>query len=162
MKRFSKVSLVAIVAGAAIAWMPAAGSAASGLSAETRTHLEAAMRGEAYEYLLYHAYAMKARLSGHPDVAKVLDEVADQEGHDHFMREAVALGVINDNVTNLETATQSEMSEQINTYTKYAQEADKAGDKAIAALFLDIANEESQHHNILKKAEDQYRSGSPE
>lgn len=160
MKRFQRTSLIATIAVAAVSWMPTDNMAAPAISAETRNNLDAAMRGEAYEYLLYRAYAMQARLSGNPDLAKAFEDVADQEGNDHFMREAVAAGAINGNVSNLESAAKSEMEEQIGTYTKYADQADQAGDKSAAALFRDIANEEANHYKLLKKAEEKYRAGS--
>ena len=107
MNTFQSASLIATIVVAAVSWMPTAVVAAPAISAETRTHLDAAMRGEAYEYLLYRAYAMQARLSGNPGLAKAFEDVADQEGNDHFMREAVAAGAINGNVSNLENAAKS-------------------------------------------------------
>jgi len=134
--------------------------AAPAVSATTMSNLETAMHGEAYETLLYRAYAMQARLSGNPALAKVFEEIANQEGNDHFMREAVAAGAIGDNLSNIESAAKSEMKEQIGIYMKYANQADEAGDKAVGAMFREIANEEGNHYKLLKKAIDEYRAGS--
>ena len=158
MKRVNMASVIAAIAVAAVTLTPMDSIAAPAVSAKTMSNLETAMHGEAYETLLYRAYAMQARLSGNPALAKVFEEIADQEGNDHFMREAVAAGAVSDNLSNIENAAKSEMKEQIATYMKYAQQADEAGDKAAAAMFREIANEEGDHYKLLKKAEDAYRA----
>jgi rubrerythrin len=160
MKKIQRSSVIAAIAATAVFLTPMDSLAGPTVSATTMSNLETAMHGEAYETLLYRAYAMQARLSGDPALAKVFEEIANQEGNDHFMREAVAAGAISDNLSNLESAAKSEMKEQISTYMKYAQQADEAGDKAAGAMFREIANEEGNHYKLLKKAEDKYRAGS--
>ncbi len=160
MKTVKAATVIAAFAFAAVCLTPMDSIAAPAVSAATMSNLETAMHGEAYETLLYRAYAMEARISGHPALAKVFDEIADQEGNEHFMREAVAAGVIRDNLNNLESAAKSEMREQIGEYMKYAQQADQAGDKATGAMFREIANEEDDHYKLLQKAEEKYRAGS--
>jgi len=158
MKTVQRSSVIVAIAAAAVFFIPINSSSAPTISATTMSNLESAMHGEAYEALLYRAYAMQARLSGNVALAKVFEEIADEEGSNHFMREAAAAGVINGDLSNIDNAAKSEMKEQIATYMKYAQQADEAGDKAAGAMFREIANEEGSHYKLLKKAEDKYRS----
>ena len=124
------------------------------LSDQTKKNLEAAMQGEAYEYMLYRLYAKWAELSGYPEVAKAFMEVADQEGNDHFAREAAAYGLVRTNQENLQAAIKSESDEQIRMNVKYYEDASKAGETRIAAMFREIAADEKEHYSILKKALD--------
>jgi rubrerythrin len=134
--------------------LPQLAAAQSGVSERTRKNLEVAMQGEAFEYLLYRSYANWAELSGFPELAKTFRDVAEAEGKDHFAREAAAYGLIHSNVENLQSAMKNESEEQISFNLKYAEEASKAGDTKVAAMFRDIAAEEKVHFDRLKKAMD--------
>ncbi len=135
-------------------------AAQSAISEQTKKNLEAAMQGEAYEYVLYRMYANWAELSGYPEVAKAFREVADFEGNDHFAREAAAYGLLRSNRENLEAAMRSEADEQIRMNVKYYEDANKAGDTKVAAMFREIAADEKEHYNILKKALDGLKTES--
>jgi len=139
---------------------PQFSAAQATISDQTKKNLESAMQGEAFEYMLYQHYAKWAELSGYPDVAKAFKQVAESEGKDHFAREAAAYGLVRSNQENLRSAMMSEKEEQIRMNVKYSEEADKAGDKKIAAMFREIATDETEHYNILKKALDGMKTES--
>ena len=139
---------------------PQFSAAQATIGEQTKKNLESAMQGEAFEYMLYRHYAKWAELSGYPEVAKAFEQVAESEGKDHFVREAAAYGLIRSNLENLRSAMKSEMEEQIRMNVKYSEEADKAGDKKIAAMFREIAGDEKEHYGILKKALDGLKAES--
>ncbi len=153
--RYLAAVVVLLVLGA-----PKFSAAQPPISEQTRKNLEAAMQGEAYEYMLYLHYAKWAELSGYPEIARAFERVAESEGKDHFAREAAAYGLVRSNRENLEAAMKSEADEQIKFNVKYAKEARKAGDTKIAAMFSEIAAEEKEHYSILKKAFDELKSES--
>ena len=139
---------------------PQLAAAQSAVSEQTRKNLETAMQGEAYESMLYQLYAKWADLSGYPEVAKAFREVADSEGNDHFAREASAYGLVRSNQENLEAAMKSEADDQIRMNVKYYEDATKAGDTKVAAMFREIAADEKEHYAILKKAFDRLKAES--
>ena len=103
--------------GTALAAAPAV--AESGLGAQTKKNLEAAMHGEAYANLKYLAYAEFARKNGHPDVAKIFDEAANVEANEHFAREADALGLVKSDDANLADAAAGEQYENTKMYIDF-------------------------------------------
>ena len=139
---------------------PQFSAAQPAVSEQTKKNLEAAMQGEAYEYVLYRLYAKWAELSGYPEVARAFEQVADSEGNDHFAREAAAYGLVRSNRDNLQAAMKSEADEQIRMNVKYAEEAAKAGDTKVAAMFREIAGDEKEHYSVLKKALDGLKAES--
>ena len=136
--------------GAALAGAPAV--AETGLSAQTKKNLEAAMHGEAYAYLKYLAYAESANKNGHPDIAKVFAESANVEANEHFAREAAALGLVKGDDLNLADAVAGEQYENTKMYIDFAKQADADGDKKAADLFRQIAADEGEHYNAYKAA----------
>ena len=142
--------------GAALTAAPAV--AESGLNAQTKKNLEAAMHGEAYAHLKYLAYAESARKNGHPGIAKIFDEAANVESNEHFAREADALGLVKSDDANLADAAAGEQYENTKMYIDFAKQADAAGDKKVAALFRQIAADEGDHYNAYKAAWDKLKA----
>ena len=150
-----------LVAGAlaAVSLAAAPGFAADQLNPRTKTNLEAAMRGEAFANLKYQAYAEHARKSGHPEIAKLFDENASVEASEHFSREADALGLAKDDEANLLDGMAGEHYENSKMYVDFANQADAAGDKRVAAMFRQIAADEGDHYNSYKTALEKLRAG---
>jgi len=155
-----KRTLRLIAAGLLLAalGLPQICAAQAPVSEQTRKHLEEAMQGEAYEYLLYQHYAQWAELSGYPEVAKAFRAVAESESKVHFAREAAAYGLVHSNIENLQSAMKDELEEQIKFNAKYADAARAAGDAKVAAMFAQIASEEKEHYAVLKKALDDLKA----
>jgi rubrerythrin len=130
------------------------------LNPQTRKNLEAAMHGEAYANLKYQAYAEHARKSGHPEIAKLFDENANVEANEHFAREADALGLAKSDQANLADAMAGEHYENTKMYVDFANQAEAAGDKKVAALFRQIAADEGDHYASYKAAADKLRAGN--
>lgn len=136
--------------GAAAAAVPA--FAEGSLSPQTAKNLEAAMHGEAFAHLKYMAYAEHARIAGRPELAKLFDENANVEAHEHFAREADALVLAKADDVNLLEAMVGEKYENTKMYPEFATQADAAGDKKVAALFRQIAADENDHYQSYKVA----------
>ncbi len=115
------------------------------LDLHTRRNLNAAMHDEAYSSLRYRAYAEVARAQGDSELAKLFDEAASDESNDHFRREAEALGLKGPTPQNLQRALDEEHYDSTARYKRYAEEAEKAGDKQVAELFRKIAVDENEH-----------------
>ena len=128
--------------------------AADSLAPQTRENLSAAMHGEAFANLKYARYAEVARESGDESLAKLFEESANVEANEHFAREADALKLDGDNLDNLLDAMAGEKFESQTMYINYADQAEKAGDVKVAAMFRQIAADEGDHHARYKSAHD--------
>jgi rubrerythrin len=129
-----------------------AAESSKALDASTRKNLEAAMHGEAFANLKYLQYAEKARAGGNEKLAKLFEESANVEANEHYAREADALGLVGDNEANLADAVAGEHYENTQMYVSFAEQADKAGDAKVAALFRQIAADEGDHYQAYKDA----------
>ena len=156
-----KVARSFLVAGAlaGVSLAAAPGFAQDPLNPQTKTNLEAAMHGEAFANLKYQAYAEHARKSGHPEIAKLFDENANVEASEHFAREADALGLAKTDEANLLDGMAGEHHENTKMYVDFANQADAAGDKKVAALFRQIAADEGDHYTAYKNAVEKLRAG---
>lgn len=136
---------------------------AKDLNPQTKKNLEAAMHGEAYANLKYRTYAEKARESGNEELAKLFEESADVEAHEHFAREASALGLGKSNKENLKESISSEKEnlrdaaagehyENTQMYKQFAEQAAKVGDTEVAKLFEQIRADEGDHYEAYKTA----------
>lgn len=124
----------------------AEGPAASNtLSERTRTNLDAAMRGEAYASLKYLRYADVAEAFGHPEIAKQFRDASNVEANEHFDREAYALGLGTTDAADLKEAIAGESYEASKMYIDFANQAEADGDLKVAAMFRQIAADESTH-----------------
>jgi rubrerythrin len=141
-------SVAALIAASAIAAPPEG----KPLSAQTRTNLEAAMRGEAYANLKYLRYADQAEAAGKPELAKLFRASANIEANEHFDREAQALQLGSTNTANLEDAMAGEHYENVTMYVDFAKAAEADGDLKVAAMFRQIAVDEGTHYEAYKAA----------
>ena len=128
------------------------------LNPQTTKNLEAAMHGEAFAHLKYLAYAEHARKSGHPELAKLFDENANVEANEHFAREADALTLAHSDEANLADGMVGEHDENTKMYVDFAEQADAAGDKKVAAMFRQIAADEGDHYTSYKAAVEKLRA----
>ena len=60
----------------------------------TRDNLSTAMRSEAFTYAKYMLFAERARKTGNPDLAQLLEKTARQELLEHFAEEAELAGMV--------------------------------------------------------------------
>lgn len=125
---------------------------AKDLNPQTKKNLEAAMHGEAYANLKYRTYAEKARESGNEELAKLFEESADVEAHEHFAREASALGLAKGSTKDLADAMEGEHYENIKMYKEFSEQAAKVGDTEVAKLFEQIRVDEGDHYEAYKTA----------
>lgn len=148
LSRLVRKSLVPALLGLGVVGMADAQS----LDVHTRRNLNAAMHDEAYAALRYQAYAGVARAQGDAELAKLFEDAASDEANDHFRREGEALGLSGPTPQNLERAVDDEHYQSSAMYKRYAEEADKVGDKPVAELFRKIAADENQHFQKYKEA----------
>ena len=127
-------------------------SQAADLAPQTRQNLQTAMRGEAYANLKYRAYAEVARRHGDEKLARLFEETANVEANDHFAREAEALRLASFDAQNLADALAGENYENTKMYIDFAEQARRAGDNKVAALFREIAADEGGHYQDFEQA----------
>jgi rubrerythrin len=130
----------------------AGAAAAADLAPQTRANLDAAMHGEAYANLKYRAFADAARQRGNEKLAALFEEAANVESSEHFAREAGALGLAGNDTRNLADSMSGEHYENTKMYIDFADQADKAGDRKVAAMFRQIAADEGDHYQQFKEA----------
>jgi rubrerythrin len=122
------------------------------LNPQTREHLMTAMRGEAFAYAKYMAYAQRARESGHTAIADLFEQTAKTERFEHFREMAELAGLVGSDAQNLQDAIQGETQESQTMYPKFADEAAAVGDTAAAERFREIAKDEMKHRDMFKEA----------
>lgn len=127
-------------------------SQAADLAPQTRQNLETAMHGEAYANLKYRAYAEAARQHGDADLARLFEETANVEANEHFARESDALKLASFDAQNLANALAGENYENTKMYIEFADQAERAGDRKVAALFREIAADEGDHYQKFQDA----------
>jgi rubrerythrin len=149
---YKKRALTIAVAAIALTALSSYPSFAKDLNPQTRKNLEAAMHGEAYANLKYHAYAKDARAAGNEELAKLFEDTANVEANDHFVSEASALGLAKGSEKNLEDAMEGEHYENVKMYKDFSEQAAKAGDTEVARLFEDIRADEGKHYEAYKAA----------
>lgn len=169
MKHVKLLMTAAILATSALS---ANAAFAKELNPQTKKNLEAAMHGEAYANLKYRTYAEKAREGGNEELAKLFEQSADVEAHEHFAREADAFGLgksdkenlkesISSEKQNLRDAAAGEHYEKTTMYKQFAEQAAKVGDVEVAKLFEQIRADESDHYEAYKTALDKLEKSAP-
>ena len=130
--------------------LPAAPAPSAGaqLHAQTLDNLLAALKGEAYAYAKYNAYAQAS--SG--AIALLFNNTANEELKDHFAGFAAAYGLIGTNAANLSAVVSGENYETTTMYPTFAARAKAAGDTKAAQLFSEIARDESSHRDLFRQA----------
>ena len=118
----------------------------------TRDNLSTAMRSEAFTYAKYMLFAERARQTGNPDLALLLEKTARQELLEHFAKEAELAGMVRSDVDNLEDAIASESYGIESMYRDFAEQAFSAGDKAVGDRFEEIRHDEMKHRDAFKEA----------
>lgn len=118
----------------------------------TRTHLEAALAGEALAALRYHLYAERAEEEGFRGIAALFEEIGAQERREHFAEIAELLGLVGSTRENIEQAIAGEVTEHHQLYPEYAAEAHRAGDEDAAERFIELGGDEHRHADLLREA----------
>src|ERR1035437_4378374 len=149
---YKKRALTVAVAAIALTALSSYPSFAKDLNPQTRQNLEAAMHGEAYANLKYHAYAKDARAAGNEELAKLFEDTANIEANDHFVSEASALGLAKGIEKDLEDSMKWEHYENVKMYKEFSEQAAKAGGTEVARLFEDIRADEGKHYEAYKAA----------
>lgn len=122
------------------------------LSPQTREHLMTAMRGEAFAYAKYMAYAQRARENGHTTIADLFEQTAKVEYLEHFREMAELAQLAGTDAQNLEDAIRGETQESQTMYPNFADEAAAVGDVAAAERFREISKDEMKHRAKFQDA----------
>ena len=122
------------------------------MNKSTRDNLSTAMRSEAFTYAKYMLFAERARKTGNPDLAQLLEKTAKQELLEHFAEEAALAEIVRGDLDNLEDAIASESYGIESMYRDFAEQAFSAGDKAVGDRFDQIRHDEMKHRDALKEA----------
>ncbi|GGM50516.1 hypothetical protein GCM10011608_39290 [Micromonospora sonchi] len=121
-------------------------------SGQTQENLLATLRGEAFAYARYIAYADQARATGRLRLARLWENTASQELGEHFAEAANLYGLVGDNETNLRTAIAGEQHEATTMYPAFSRQAASVGESDAAALFAEIARDEAGHASAFLEA----------
>ena len=118
----------------------------------TRENLSTAMHGEAFAYAKYMLFAERARKTGNPELAQLLEKTAKEELLEHFAEEAALAEIVRGDAENLEDAIAGESYEVDAMYRDFAEQAFSAGDKAVGDRFEEIRHDEMKHRDAFKEA----------
>jgi rubrerythrin len=118
----------------------------------TRENLLTAMRGEALAFAKYQLYAQRARQDGRPTLAELFEKTAGQERLEHFREEAELVGLVGGDEENLRDAIAGEGYEVETMYREFAEQAEAVGDRAAAARFREIREDEVAHRSAFEAA----------
>jgi rubrerythrin len=118
----------------------------------TRENLSTAMHGEAFAYAKYLLFAERARNTGNPELAQLLEKTAKEELSEHFAEEAALAGIVGSDIDNLEDAIAGESYEIETMYRDFAAQAFSAGEKAVGDRFEEIRRDEMKHRDAFKEA----------
>jgi len=125
----------------------------------TDENLAAAIAAESLTRNRYTYYAEVAREEGYRYIAKIFEEIAENEKY-HAMEELRLLMRDRNTVANLRDAVDGERDEYENVYPRFATEAEVEGDRAATVLFQQISKIERQHHDRFEKLLDMVESGT--
>lgn len=129
------------------------------LHSQTRTNLDASMRGEAYAYATYSLFAAQARKQGLASVDGLFQRTAKVELGEHFAEEAALSGLAGSDAANIQVALKGEAYESQTMYRTYAKQARQDGDASAAEVFDELARDEASHHAAFAKALEVVRTG---
>jgi rubrerythrin len=142
LKAACAVALVVPIAACANQTTP---SATSPLAESTRSNALSAAHGEALAHAKYLAFATQAQQAGRARAAQAFTSAAQTELSDHFASEADLIGLSSDTAANLRDAIGGETDESDTIYPDFARQATADNDPAAAALFTEIAADETAH-----------------
>ena len=117
---------------------------------KTDENLKVAVAGEALARNRYSYYAEMAKKEGYRYIAKIFEEIADNEKY-HAMQELKLLMGDRNTLTNLTESVQGEQYEFEEMYPRFATEAEVEGNRAATVLFRQIAKIERQHYERFNK-----------
>ena len=126
---------------------------------KTEDNLKAAFAGESQARNKYTFYAAIAKKEGYHYIAKIFEEVAENERR-HAKDELDLLGGIGNTAANLKAATEGENYETIEMYPSFAKQADEEGNKTAATLFRTISQVEKHHRDRYQKLLQMVESGT--
>ena len=126
---------------------------------KTKENLLAAFTGESTARNRYIYYAEIARKEGYGYIAKILEEVADNEKY-HALEELKLLLRERTTLQNLTEAIEGERYESEEMYPRFAQEAEVEGERPAEILFTQISKIEKEHRARFKKLLDMVQSGT--
>lgn len=123
----------------------------------TEKNLKAAFAGESRARNKYAFFADVAREEGYRYIAKIFDEISENEKY-HALEELKLLYGATSTLQNLKDAVSGEQYESEEMYPRFAVEAEQEGYKEACILFSQIAKIEKQHMDrfkaLLKMVED--------
>ena len=125
---------------------------------KTDENLKAAVAAESLARNRYSYFAEMAKKEGYRYIAKIFEEIAENEKY-HAMEELKLLLGERDTTTNLREAVNGEQYESESMYPNYATEAEVEGNRAATILFQQITKIEKQHHDRFAKLLDMVESG---
>ena len=126
---------------------------------KTDENLKAAVADESLARNRYSYFAEMAKKEGYRYIAKIFEEIAENEKY-HAMEEFRLLLGERDTATNLREAVNGERYESESMYPNYAMEAEVEGNRAAAILFQQISKIEKQHLDRFAKLLDMVESGT--
>lgn len=115
----------------------------------TEKNLKVAFAGESRARNKYAYFADVARKEGYRYIAKIFEEISDNEKH-HALEELKLLCGTTSTAQNLKDAISGEHYESEEMYPKFAVEADQEGNREACSLFSQIAKIEKQHMERFK------------
>jgi rubrerythrin len=125
---------------------------------KTDENLQAAVSGESLARSRYSYFAEMAKKEGYRYIAKIFEEIAENEKY-HTMEQLKLLLGNRDTLTNLKESINGEQYEYEEMYPRYATEAEVEGNRAATILFRQITRIERQHHDRFKKLLELVESG---
>ena len=125
---------------------------------KTEENLKAAVTVESLGRSRYSYFAEMARKDGYRYIAKIFEEIAENEKY-HAMEELKLLLGERDTATNLREAIHGERYESESMYPQYATEAEVEDNRAATILFQQISKIEKQHLDRFEKLLDMVESG---
>ena len=131
------------------------------MDAKTRENLLASMHGEAFAHAKYTLYADQARRNGNETLARLFEQTADVELHEHLKEEAELVGFVGTDEENLKDAIDGERYEVETMYLEFAEQAKAAGETAAAERFLEVRSDEMKHREQFQAALTKLRAPVP-
>lgn len=118
----------------------------------TRRNLVTSMHGEAFAFAKYTLFAEQARRGGHEALARLFEETAAVELHEHFKEEAELAGLVRSDTENLRDAVEGEAYEIDTMYREFSEQAKAAGEIEAAERFLEVRGDELAHRPRFEAA----------
>lgn len=125
---------------------------------KTEQNLKEAFAGESLARNRYSYYAEMANRDGYRYIAKIFEEIAENEKY-HAIEELKLLLGKRDTLTNLREAVQGEKYESEEMYPRFATEAEIEDNRAATVLFTQISKIEKEHYERFQKLLEIVESG---